>query len=77
MGVETLSFFAKSGAFAFGIGYGMVRTRMLQRKENRIQAKQDAAAKKKAAIQARKTAKKAAEGGPAEDDFFGGLFKEG
>jgi hypothetical protein len=73
LGKESLAFFLKTGSFAFGIGYGTVRCYMLQRKENRIQRKQDAAAKSKAAADARRAAKNPA---PAEGDFFADLFKE-
>lgn len=71
MGVESLSFLAKSGALFFGIGYGAVRTGWLQRKERKIEAKETALAHKKAAIAAKKAAKAKAEG--KEDDFWGGL----
>eukprot|EP00277_Geminigera_cryophila_P007497 CAMPEP_0179433262 /NCGR_PEP_ID=MMETSP0799-20121207/17700_1 /TAXON_ID=46947 /ORGANISM="Geminigera cryophila, Strain CCMP2564" /LENGTH=74 /DNA_ID=CAMNT_0021211113 /DNA_START=55 /DNA_END=279 /DNA_ORIENTATION=+ len=69
MGVESLSFMAKSGAVFFGIGYGAIRTGFLQRKERKIEAKETALAHKKAGIAAKKAAKAAAEG-KSEESFF-------
>mmetsp|Transcript_15675 Transcript_15675/g.32240 ORF Transcript_15675/g.32240 Transcript_15675/m.32240 type:complete len:80 (+) Transcript_15675:119-358(+) len=70
---QTLPFMAKSAALVLGVGYGTFRTSWLARKENKIQQKQTVAAKKKAAIQARKSAKKA---GTEEPGLFDELFKE-
>jgi len=74
VGKESLSFFLKTGSFAFGIGYGTVRTVMLQRKENRIQKRYDVAAKAAAAKEAKRLA--AAPPSTAEPGFFDELFTE-
>ena len=42
LGKESLSFFCKSGALFFGVGYGVVKTGWLQRKERKLEAKQEA-----------------------------------
>eukprot|EP00288_Rhodomonas_lens_P007113 CAMPEP_0177719048 /NCGR_PEP_ID=MMETSP0484_2-20121128/15900_1 /TAXON_ID=354590 /ORGANISM="Rhodomonas lens, Strain RHODO" /LENGTH=79 /DNA_ID=CAMNT_0019231249 /DNA_START=93 /DNA_END=332 /DNA_ORIENTATION=- len=70
---ETLPFMAKSAALVLGIGYGSFRTSWLAGKERRAEQKNTVAAKKKAAIQARKSAKKA---GTEEPGMFDELFKE-
>mmetsp|Transcript_6979 Transcript_6979/g.13851 ORF Transcript_6979/g.13851 Transcript_6979/m.13851 type:complete len:81 (+) Transcript_6979:127-369(+) len=72
-GAETLTFFAKSGALALGVGYGMFRTSWLAGKERRIEQKQTVQAKKKAAIQARKSARK---GNAEEPSMFETMFAE-
>eukprot|EP00291_Cryptomonas_curvata_P018473 CAMPEP_0172157914 /NCGR_PEP_ID=MMETSP1050-20130122/4075_1 /TAXON_ID=233186 /ORGANISM="Cryptomonas curvata, Strain CCAP979/52" /LENGTH=78 /DNA_ID=CAMNT_0012827235 /DNA_START=1 /DNA_END=237 /DNA_ORIENTATION=- len=62
--------FARGGALVFGLGYGTLRLRYLEGKENRIARKQAAAAKKAAEL-AKKRPVKQEEGG-----FFDDLFKE-
>lgn len=74
VGKESLSFFLKTGSFAFGIGYGTVRTVMLQRKENRAQKRYDAAAKAQAAKEARRLAANPV--AAAEPGFFDEMFTE-